>query len=311
MTGGCGFIGSMVCKILAEQKQRVLVVDNLSNGRRELVDRLGPDVTLKVADIRDAKAMVAALEEARPTAVCHLAAIHFIPYCVAHPQEALEINVLGTLNVLDACRAHPLEMVVLASTAAVYAPSDEPHQEADPLEPIDIYGMSKRACEDLGRIYAMETGRRCIGARIFNAVGPNETNPHFVPALITQLRRGQRRVALGNLEPSRDYISTRDLANALIGLLDYRQPGYDVFNVGTGAGYTVRRVVQICQELLGTPIEIEQRADLVRKVERMSLRAGVEKIKKAIGWQSQVELRTSLNELLFEKAPAASSEEPR
>jgi UDP-glucose 4-epimerase len=305
VTGGCGFIGSMLCKKLAEKNRKVVVVDSLANGRRELVERLGPRVTLEVADLRDAKAMATIMERVRPSAVCHLAAIHFIPYCNQHPQEAVETNITGTLNVFEACRAHPPRMVVFASTAAVYAPSDDRHKETDAIDPIDVYGMTKRACEDLGKIYAMQSGAGCIGARIFNAVGPNESNPHFVPALIQQLLQGKRKVFLGNLEPSRDYISTSDLATALISLMDADQKGFDTFNIGTGRGYTVREVVNMCSEILKSPIEIEQRADLIRKVERMSLRADVTKINKATGWRAEVELYDTLKGLLADPEPQA------
>jgi len=120
VTGGAGFIGSMLCKHLVKRGDDVIVLDNLSNGRRELVEALGPGVRLLEVDIRDSEAVRGIVKDTRPQGICHLAAIHFIPYCNEHPLEALDINVQGTLSVLEACKATPPEMVVIASTAAVY-----------------------------------------------------------------------------------------------------------------------------------------------------------------------------------------------
>ena len=298
VTGGAGFIGSMVCRKLAERNEEVVVIDNLSNGRRELLDELGARVSLVEADIRNADVVRETILRVRPTAVCHLAAIHFIPYCDAHPQEALENNVIGTLNVLQACRSAPPAMTVVASTAAVYPIRDEPHRERDEVGPLDIYGASKRACEDLAQLYVSQTSAPCVCARIFNAVGPNETNPHLVPHLVEQLNRGESSIVLGNLEPRRDYVDTQDLARALIYLLERREPGYDVFNIGSGREYSVREVVGICEELLGRAVEISQRPDLVRKVDRMHLCANIDKIKNATGWCPEIHLSETLGGLL-------------
>ena len=120
VTGGAGFIGSMLCKLLVERGDDVIVIDNLLNGRRELIDALGSKARLLEVDIRDTEAVRKVIKDIRPQTVCHLAAIHFIPYCNQNPLEALDINVQGTLSVLESCKAAPPEMVVIASTAAVY-----------------------------------------------------------------------------------------------------------------------------------------------------------------------------------------------
>ncbi|GMV97543.1 MAG: NAD(P)-dependent oxidoreductase [Phycisphaerae bacterium] len=298
VTGGAGFIGSMLCGKLARQGQDVVVIDDLSNGRKEHLGGLGGRVTLEQIDIRDGGEVGALVKRVRPEGVVHLAAVHFIPWCNAHPREALDINVLGTQTVLEACRAVQPRMVVVASSAAVYPVSDRAHVESDAPGPLDVYGVSKLCCEELARLYAAETGRPCLAARIFNAVGPNETNPHLIPHLVAQLAEGKTEVELGNLEPCRDYIDTADLADALIGLLNLAAPGYDVFNVGTGREYSVGRVVQMCAELLGRTITVRQRGDLVRKVERMHLRASIDKLRSATGWRPKRDLADTLRGLL-------------
>jgi UDP-glucose 4-epimerase len=298
VTGGAGFIGSMVCRKLVERGRDVVAIDNLRNGRQEFLAGLEPKVKILTLDIRDAGAVRAAVKDIRPAAVCHLAAIHFIPYCNQHPQETIDVNITGTLNVLEACRESPPQMVVIASSAAVYGISDEPNRETEPPLPMDIYGTTKRCDEDLGRLYSAQTQAPCIAARIFNAVGPNETNPHLVPHLIDQLKSGERRISLGNLDPYRDYIDTRDLAEALIGLLHHPSAGFDTFNIGTSREYSVRDVIGICEQVLGRAIEVAQRPDLVRKTERMHLCACIDKIRRATGWTPRIDLPQTLRELL-------------
>ncbi len=186
VTGGAGFIGSMVCRKLVQAGREVVAIDSLANGRRELLDSLGEGIRVEVADIRDSQAMRKIVSDASPEAVCHLAALHFIPYCNAHPEETVDVNIRGTLNVLEACKAEQVGMVVIASTTAVYPICESSNRETDAPGPLDIYGVTKRCNEDLGRLYVAETGAPCIAARIFNAVGSNETNPHLVPHLAGQ-----------------------------------------------------------------------------------------------------------------------------
>ena len=204
----------------------------------------------------------------------------------------------GTLSVLEACKVAPPEMVVIASTAAVYGICDEPCRETDSPGPLDIYGISKHACEQLAWLYSSDTGSPCIAARIFNAVGPNETNLHLVPQLINQLIRGERTVALGNLKPRRDYIHTSDLARGLIAALNHGQDGYDVFNIGTGEEHSVKDIVKMCELILDQPIKIRQSTKLTRKVDRMHLCANINKIRKATGWKPRIRIEEALQELL-------------
>jgi UDP-glucose 4-epimerase len=298
VTGGAGFIGSMLCRLLVERGDEVIVLDSLRNGRRELIDALGPRARLLKVDIRDSETVRRIIKDTRPQRLCHLAAIHFIPYCNRHPLEALEINVQGTLSVLEACKTAPPETVVIASTAAVYGIGDTPCAETDAPAPLDIYGISKHTCEQLAWLYSAGTGAPSIAARIFNAVGPNETNLHLVPQLINQLIRGERTVALGNLEPRRDYIHTSDLARGLMCALDHKQNGYDVFNIGTGQEHSVHDIVKMCERILGESITVQQRPDLTRKVERMHLCAKIDKIRRAMGWEPRIKIYEALRELL-------------
>jgi UDP-glucose 4-epimerase len=296
VTGGAGFIGSMLCRMLAERGTSVVVLDNLSNGQRSLLQN--PNISIIEVDIRDADTVLKATADVRPDAVCHLAALHFIPYCNAHPQEAVDTNVRGTVNVLQACRVHPPAQLVFASTAAVYGISDRPSREDDPLHPLDIYGITKLAGEQLTALYGQQSGAPCASARIFNAVGPNETNPHVVPRIVSQIKEGRSELELGNLSPCRDYIDTRDLCAGLVALLDRRQPGYDVFNLGSGVEHSVRQVVAYCESIMGRSIDIVEKPELKRSVERMHLCASIGKITSVTGWHPRIALRQALEDLL-------------
>ena len=297
----------MLCKLLVERGDQAVVIDNLSNGRREFLEELGPKAQLVQADIRDTDTVREIIADVRPESVCHLAAVHFIPYCNDYPQETLDVNVLGTLSVLEACEATPPEMIVIASSAAVYDICDQPCRETDAVNPLDIYGISKYADEHLARRYVGQTGAGCTAVRISNAVGPNETNPHLLPHLVDQLNEGAACVALGNLESCRDYIDTQDLARGLIALMDRREEGYDVFNIGAGKEYSVKEIVEMCERILGRSIEIEQRADLVRKVDRMHLCVCNDKIRNATGWRPRVSLDQTLQDLLVSDRSSASN----
>ncbi|MBL7950705.1 MAG: GDP-mannose 4,6-dehydratase [Flavobacteriales bacterium] len=283
VTGGAGFIGSALCSHLISEGFEVHVLDDLSFGRRHLAPV--PEDRFHRVDIRDREAVFAAFEKVSPTRVLHLAAIHFIPYCNEHPVEASEINICGTINVLDACERVQCQQVFVASTAAVYPILDRAVSETDATGPMDIYGITKLATEKLVSEFHLRTGICSIVGRFFNAFGPNETNPHLIPEIQQQILRGARVLKLGNLEPKRDFIHTEDMSRAMGALLRTCTEGYDVFNIGRGIEYSVREVVQAFERQLGEAITIEVDPARVRKVERMHLLADVEKLKQRTGWE--------------------------
>ena len=295
VTGGAGFIGSHVVDELVARGDDVHVIDNFSNGRREHLTLA--DDRIHVGDLRDQPWMKQALAAIAPQRVIHLAAIHFIPYCNAHPTEAVMINIQGTQNLLDAL-PETVERVFFASTAAVYPPKEGEHLESDPINPMDIYGATKAAGEALVRGWAASSGNAVVVGRLFNAVGHRETNPHLVPDIMDQLNAGVRTLHLGNLDPRRDFIDTRDMARAILAASDHVAAGSDVFNIGAGKQYSVVDVVDMCSAGLGEKVEIVQDPARVRKIERPSLLAGIGKLSAATGWTPRIDFQQTLNELL-------------
>lgn len=296
ITGGAGFIGSAIIAKL-QKEHDVYVIDNLSFGNRNFI-QIADDHFFE-ADILDRQRLQEILLAIQPHQIIHLAAIHFIPYCNQHPFESSNINIQGTLNVLDAAeKLNSLELMFFASTAAVYPISDKAVKESDPLSPLDVYGLSKFAGERLCNEFYLKTKIPTIICRFFNAFGPNETNPHLIPEIQKQINEGLRTIQLGNLTPKRDFIHTSDMAAAIQLLIKKFNKGIDVFNLGRGIEYSVTEVVQAFERQLGSKITVEVDPSRVRKVERMHLLADIQKLKSVTGWEPAISIDEGIKTLL-------------
>lgn len=309
VTGGCGFVGSALVHRLLAEACEVVVVDDLSRGSRE---NLGPDrdrVSVVHEDVTNSLGRIFA--SFQPQAVFHLAALHFIPDCDADPALCLRVNVDGTRSVLNAMSAlRDPAALVLASSAAVYAPADRAHQEQDDaLGPIDVYGHSKRWAEELATGFAARTGTGVGIARLFNVFGPGETNAHFIPSLICQMQAGES-VRLGNLSSKRDYVFVDDVADALLRLALYSADGHRVdgrcvdgrcvegqpvtVNVGSGSAYTGHEVVEALAAFKpagGAPVIDPLR---LRPVDRPTLLADPALAQKLLDWAPRTSLADGL-----------------
>jgi len=253
---------------------------------------------LHKVDIRDYAATERTIAEFEPQVVIHLAAIHFIPECENLPDEAISINTLGTVNLLRAIK--PGTRFVFASTAAVYAPEDTPHDEvSSPVGPMDIYGLSKLHAEEYIRYFAKIKPIDARIVRLFNVVGPGETNPHLLPAILAQVMKGTRTLKLGNCSPKRDYIHVEDVARgfAAVGLTDRENTGVDTVNLGTGVGYSVTEVVDMLSRVIGERLTIETDPTRVRASDRPFLSAATARIRERYNWAPQKTMSDSLRDL--------------
>jgi UDP-glucose 4-epimerase len=296
VTGGAGFIGSALTRELLAGGHELVIYDDLSRGKNKNVP---PDaaVELVIGDVRDRSRVRAAIVESAPDRVVHLAGLHFIPHCVAHPTKTMAINVEGTRHVLDACTAARVTGVVLASSAAVYAPGDAPCRETDsPLGPTDVYGESKLRAEQLANEFYVGTGIGVTALRIFNAVGPRETNPHLVPHILESLRTGDT-VSLGNVKTRRDYVDTRDIATAIV-TAARTSAGWRVFNVGTGVAYSASEIVEILRAKLRRSIVVRTDPARLRPTDRDVLVASVSKMREELGFAPRFSLSDSLSEAI-------------
>jgi UDP-glucose 4-epimerase len=296
VTGGAGFIGSALCRALLRDGHEVAVFDDLSVGRRELLPTAA-SLRLVEGDVRDASAVERVVREARPRRIFHLAAVHFIPHCNAHPVATVEVNVGGTRNLLSACRQFPPASFFLASTAAVYPAEGSPFPEERPVGPIDIYGHTKAIGEELARLFHRETGIRTVVGRLFNVFGPNDTNRHLIPDVIAQVRGGADTIELGNLTPVRDYVHLEDAVSGILAAAG-AAGGFSVFNVGTGRGESVRDVVAAAAAAVGRALTIAQAPERLRKVERQELVANFTRLSRETGWRPRVEFARGIAALV-------------
>lgn len=301
VTGGAGFVGSHLTARLAERGDEVFVLDDLSRGREEW---LPEGAHLQRVDLRDRDGVLAAVREAAPDKIVHLAALHFIPAVDGAPALARAINVDGTRHVADAVVASAPARVVFASTAAVYPDSPTAISETVALAPIDLYGETKVAGEQLLAAAAAAVGASCALARLFNVIGPHETNPHVVPEVISQVAAGAESVALGAVHTVRDFVDVRDVADALVRLLDLPQAGIAPFNVGTGHGTSIAELVALCGEAAGRTVAIEHDAERMRPVDRAHLIADPSALAAATGWLPAHTVAGTVSELLRESQVA-------
>jgi UDP-glucose 4-epimerase len=302
VTGGAGFIGHHLVRSLLEDGAEVVVVDDLSFGRRSHLESCPGTGRLRLeeADIRRPDAFDL-LPEFQPEVVYHLAAVHFIPYCDAYPLETLSVNVLGTARLLRRLRRLDVRALIFASSAAVYGFADHVlAEDADLPRPGDVYGLSKWLAEQLVRRFAHDRPDvRAISARCSNVFGPGETNRHLLPDLLDGLRRG-RAVALGNTWPRRDYVYVTDVVRALRLLAD-GPAGYEVLNVSTGTGSAVLDVVQAIEALRGKLIALRRDPDRVRARDGHLVSSNA-RIVARTGWRPAYDLKSGLDELLAQEA---------
>jgi UDP-glucose 4-epimerase len=297
VTGGAGFIGSHFVERLVAAGEEVVVLDDLSRGRREW---LPAGAELHELDVRDASALRQTLADLPPDTVVHLAALHYIPAVEDAPRLASEINVAGTRVLLEALAESRPKLFLFASSAAVYPDQPGPIAESCAPSPIDLYGRTKLEGERLVTEFAEQTGARAIVARIFNVIGSRETNPHVVPEVIGQLRSGGLPLRIGNLNPRRDYTDVRDAAAALERLLGCADDDRSVFNVGSGRSVSVAELIRECEEILRRPIEVRVEQRRLRAQDRAELVADSRLLRQTTGWQPTYSLRETLTELLVE-----------
>ena len=252
VTGGAGFIGSHVVDALAARGDEVLVLDDLSSGQRENVSSAAE---LVVADIRDEDAVEAAFVEQRPEACLHFAAQADVRVSVAKPVYDCEVNVLGTIRLLQAARRHGARIVLASTGGALYGECGEPAPETAPRGPLAPYGASKLAAEEYLATYNRLYGTAHTSLRLGNVYGPRQ-DPHgeagVVAIFLGKLARGESPHVYGDGTQERDYVFVADVVAATLAALE-RPAG--VFNVGTGTATSVLGLLDACLRVSEVDVE--------------------------------------------------------
>src|SRR6266576_3333560 len=295
VTGGAGYIGSVVTEELLNDGHEAIVLDNLVKGHRAAVD---PRAKFVQADLMDSDALRRALRDNSVEAVIHMAAHSLVGESVEQPAKYYENNVAAGLRLIDAMRECGVLKLVFSSTAATYGePEKQPIEETDPTQPTNPYGESKLAFERALHWYENAYGLRYASLRYFNAAGASrqfgeqhDPETHLIP-LVLQAANGARPDVqiFGDDYPTRDgtcvrdYIHVIDLARAHILALDILDERSAIYNLGCGGdGYTVNEVIDAAREVTGRVIAT--RIAPRRAGDPAMLVASSEKIKRELGW---------------------------
>jgi UDP-glucose 4-epimerase len=298
VTGGAGFIGSHVVDACVAAGHHVAIVDNLASGRRE---NLNPYATFYEVDIRDAELLTEVFARETPDVVNHHAAQIDVGRSVNEPVYDAEVNILGTLNVLECARAQQARTgarahVIGISSAAVYGPPDVlPVDERHALRPLSPYGASKVALELYLDVYRATHGLRTTILRYANVYGPRQ-DPHgeagVVAIFVGKMLSGAVPVIHGTGEQTRDFIYVGDCARANLLAIEAAEAGPGPYNISTGEETTVSRLAERVRELSGFTGEIthgpERLGDIFRNVSDNA------RAREAFGWAPEVDLREGL-----------------
>ena len=247
VTGGAGFIGSHVVDALVAQGAEVAVVDSLVHGAQ---DNVATGAELHVRDIREPLDDV--FDAVRPEAVLHLAAQADVRVSVERPVEDADVNVLGTVRILESARKHGAQVVFSSTGGAIYGDCTTSAPEDSPCEPLSPYGTAKLAAEEYLRAYNRLYGTRHIALRYGNVYGPRQ-DPHgeagVVAIFLGALARGEQARIFGDGMQTRDYVYVGDVARATLAALGHEG---GVFNVGTGRETSVADLYELCARVAGS-----------------------------------------------------------
>ena len=294
VTGGAGFIGSTLVKLLLEESYEVVVLDNFSSGLKENLAGLS-NVKLIEGDIRNRDAVGEALEGAR--VVFHTAAHLAQVRSLENPLLDSDVNVLGTLQLLEAARREGVKKIVYSSSTAVYGEATRlPIDEDHPLNPESPYGVSKLAaekhCISYSRIYDIDA----ICLRYFNVYGPRQRPDVYgsvTSTFVTRVLNDQPLVIYGDGEQSRDFVHVYDICRANI-LAGQSQGLRGVFNVASGIPVTVNRLATIVQDTAGKKADVEyqpsRKGDVLHNVGDISL------ARSKLGFEPQINIRRGIEE---------------
>ncbi len=271
VTGGAGYIGAHACKALARAGYTPVAFDNLSTGWREAV-RFGP---FEQGDLLDRAALDAAFARWRPVAVMHFAALSLVGEAAADPGRYWRVNLGGSLNLIEAMLAAGCRQLVFSSTCATYGEPDGVTVDEDtPQAPLNAYGASKRAIEEMIGHFGRAQGLEAVIFRYFNVAGADpeaevgedhRPETHLIPLMLDATLGRRPALTLHGTDyptpdgtPVRDYVHVMDLVEAHVAGLDWLEAGRGsrVFCLGTGRGFSVREVVEAARAVTNRPVPV-------------------------------------------------------
>jgi UDP-glucose 4-epimerase len=304
VTGGAGYIGSVIVEELLREGHTPVVYDALVKGRRAA---LPADVALVQGDIHDTALLRETIRQHDIEAVIHMVGLIEVGLSATNPAAFFEVNVGGSMSVIRAMIETGVKRLVFSSTAAVYAADAPlPLSEESATGPTSPYGESKLMVERMLHWIAPVHGLACTSLRYFNAAGATERNgeahdpeTHLLPLILRAAEQGTPVTIYGTDYPTpdgtgvRDYVHVLDLARAHLLALDSMEPGVRIYNVGSETGYSVRQAVEMAREVTGRPLEVVERPR--RPGDQPATVASAARIRCELGWEPRhSDLRTLL-----------------
>ncbi len=289
VTGGAGFIGSHVVEALVARGDEVHVLDNLTTGSRDFVST---DATLHEGDIRSDAAAV--FEQARPQVCFHLAAQADVGTSVKRPGYDADVNVVGTISVLEAARAHGTRVVFSSTGGAIYGECTSPAREDSPRRPLSPYGMAKLSAEEYLAGWNRLYGSHHVSLRFANVYGPRQAaslEGGVIAIFLERMAAHEPTAIYGDGEQTRDFVYVKDIVRAVLAAATHDG---GVFNIGTGVETSVNTLHAACREAAGSSQAPAHNAarpgDVLRSVVDPSL------ARSELGWQAETSLADGLRE---------------
>lgn len=276
------------------------------------VDRAG-DVSV---DVLDGPAVAAAIADAAPDAVYHLAGWADVGASWADPVAVLRVNAEGTLNVLQACTTAGVSRVLAVASADVYGvvtEDDLPLTERSPLRPTSPYAASKLAADALAQQAFLGYGLGVVRVRPFNHLGPGQSEQFVAPAIAARIARAERAgggtIPVGNLSARRDVTDVRDVVRSYRLLIERGAPG-EVYNVCSGRDLAVQTLVDLLVGMARCPVDLVTDPSLLRPVDLPVLRGDASKLQAATGWEPAIPIEQTVADLLDDMRSRVSEEQP-
>jgi len=293
VTGGCGFIGSEVTRQLSEHGANITVIDNLSSGKEEYIQKI-PRVELIKSDLSQISSFKSVLEGM--DYVIHLAALPFIPASYYIPMKFFESNVNSTIALaLEVVKQKNIKKFIHVSSSEIYGsakyiPMDENH----PTLPQSTYAVSKLAGDRVVFTMYKEHGLPAVIIRPFNSFGPNITQPYIIPEIISQMLKNNKKISLGNVNSKRDLTYVSDTAKAIILSLTAEGIVGETINVGSQRSVSIKELVNMISEILEKDVEIEIDVSRMRPFDVETLVCNYDRANRLLNWAPQISIMDGL-----------------
>src|SRR3990167_2795218 len=305
ITGITGFTGSHMAEYLLKNGHEVVGTVRGRNRQTEFIDGLKNKITLLECDLTDTNSVSQTLDEATPDVIFHLAAQSFVPTSWRAPQETINTNVIGTLNVLESMRRSKTDAVIqIAGSSEEYGlvhENETPIKETNQLRPLSPYAVSKVAQDLLGYQYHKSYGMKVVRTRAFNIVGHRSAEKIVTAAFakqIAEIERGAEPVIhVGNLDAFRDFTDVRDIVRAYT--LAVEKCEYDeVYNICSGKTWKIRDVLQMLLSMSTKKIEIQEDQARMRPSDVQILLGDNTKFRSKTGWAQKIPFEQTLKDVM-------------